>query len=156
MNKPKKPTKIDFEARVNELTEDIKRIQADFINFKRRSEEDLDKRAVLGQQLAVSALLPTIDNLQRATANLPEELAENAWTQGVTKAAEQLMSDMEKIGLRKIETVGKAFDPNLMDAVSVEGDGSKSNKEIVSEEIQPGYMFNQDVLRHATVKVERK
>jgi len=151
---PKKTTKkLKVDDKLVELTADLQRIQADFINYKRRSEEEMDQRVGLGQQMTIAVVLPTLDNLERAIMNLPKDLKENAWAQGVSKSMQQLKIDMQKLGVEKVKTVGETFNPEFMEAVSVEGEGEN---EVVSEEIQSGYTINNELLRHAVVKVERK
>lgn len=148
-----KAKKDNLQVKVEELTEDLKRIQADFINFKRRSEEEMSGRGQLVKAHVLATLLPTLDNLDRAMSNTPKDLANNEWVTGVVKAAEQMRKDLTDLGLERMETKGQTFDPEFMDAVAVEGEG---DNEIVAEELQSGYLIDGEVIRHATVKVERK
>lgn len=142
------------DQQIGELTQDLQRIQADFVNYKRRAEEDQLRAGISGKQVAVQQLLPVIDNIERALNNVPKDLVKNDYVKGVQAIAKQLSSALENIGVTKLKVVGEAFDPELMDAVSMEeGDG---DKEVVIEELQPGYMMGEDVIRHAMVKVGRK
>lgn len=150
--KPKKLKKEDLEQQIGELTADLQRVQADFINYKRRSEEDLQRRHGAAQRALMAGLLPTIDNIERALVNVPKELKDNGWAQGVSKTAHSMFESLKQHGVSKIPTVGEEFDPELMEAVSVEGEG---DNEIVSEELQAGYVMGEDILRHAMVKVKR-
>ncbi len=144
MKKPPAPKKKD---KVLELTEDLKRLQADFINFKARAEKERVEAAQAGRERAVIELLPLLDNLERAFQHAPEELTDNLWVKGVLGLEKQLMTLMEDFGLEKIETVGLEFDPNTMEAVS-HGDG-----DAVSEELRSGYKLGGRVVRPAMVKV---
>jgi molecular chaperone GrpE len=146
-------SKKDLEQEIGELTADLQRIQADFVNFKRRSEEDVSRARMSGKSSMVMALLPVIDNLERALSHQPKELAKNEWAKGVKKTSEQLMKELSNLGVYKIDTKDQEFNPDFMDAVSVEGEG---DKEIVAEELQAGYIMNEEVIRPAMVKVERK
>lgn len=135
-----------------ELIADIQRIQAEFVNFKARSEKERFEAINIGKENTIFELLPVFDNIQRAFQYVPGELVDNPWVKGIISLDKQLNSSLQSMGLDKIETIGKPFDPNTMEAVSVEdGDG----EEIVSEEIQPGYMLNNKVVRPALVKVYR-
>jgi molecular chaperone GrpE len=145
--------KKDLEQEIGELTADLQRIQADFVNYKRRSEEDVSRARMSGKSSMVMALLPVIDNLERALSHQPKELAKNEWAKGVKKTSEQLMKELSNLGVYKIDTKDQEFNPDFMDAVSVEGEG---DKEIVAEELQAGYIMNEEVIRPAMVKVERK
>lgn len=151
MSKSKK-TKKQLEEEIISLTGDLQRVHADFVNYKRRAEEDLNRSRMRGKNQMVVALLPIIDNLDRALSHHPEDLKDNEWAQGVNKVAQQLHQMLSDLGIYKIDAVGQEFNPEFMDAVSVEG---KGNKEIVSEEVQAGYMMDETVIRPSMVKVKR-
>lgn len=145
---PKKASKHD--EKIAELTADLQRLQADFINYKNRAEKEKSDAVKLGRESAVQELLPVFDNLERAFAHAPEDLADHAWVKGVTGLERQLSGVLEQLGLTKIQTVGMPFDPNTMEAVSTEpGEGD----EVVIEELQSGYLLDGRVLRAAMVKV---
>ena len=71
----RKPSKevVELQQQLGELTEDLQRIQADFINYKKRVDEDNDRRHLLAQRQLVAVLLPTFDNIERALGHLPED-----------------------------------------------------------------------------------
>jgi molecular chaperone GrpE len=155
-----KPAKQDervlaLEDQVAELTEDLKRVQADFVNYKRRAEEDKQRAIRFGRESAVMALLASIDNVERALAHLPERLAKDEWALGVKSVAKQLDDALRGIGVERLASLGQEFDPELHEAVSVDENG-KGKKEVVVEELQPGYTMDGEVIRHAIVKVGRK
>lgn len=141
------------DPKIVELTADLQRLQADFINYKQRAEKERIDSLKLGREMAVTELLPIFDNLERAFAHTPDELKENTWVKGVNGLERQLVGVMADLGLTRIETVGKPFDPTLMEAVSIDDNGG--SEEIVSEELQAGYMLGERILRPAMVKVSR-
>jgi len=145
-------TKKQLEQEIGELTADLQRIQADFVNFKRRSEEDVTRSRMSGKKQMVLALLPVIDNLERALSHQPKDLESNEWAQGIYKVGAQLSKSLSDIGVYRIDTKEQEFNPEFMEAVSVEGDG---DKEIVAEELQAGYIMNEEVIRPSMVKVRR-
>lgn len=147
---PKKPVKDN--SKVLELTADIQRLQADFINFKTRAEKERTDALRLGREMAVSELLPVFDNLERAFSHTPVELQDNNWVKGINVLEKQLLDVLSNLGLKKIQTVGKPFDPKSMEVVSVE-DGP--GEEMVTEEMQAGYMLGDKILRPAMVKVKK-
>jgi len=109
-----------------ELTANLQRLQADFINYKARAEKERGDAIKMGREMTVSELLPVFDNLERAFAHTPEDLKDNTWVKGVNGLEKQLLDVLSILGLSKIETVGKPFDPNTMEAVGVdEGSSSK-------------------------------
>jgi molecular chaperone GrpE len=144
---PKKDNRID------ELTADLQRVQADFVNFRRRSEEQSAEFMNLAKQDVILQLLPVLDNIDRALGHLPEELKDNPWAKGVETVAKQAQDTLKNLGIEKIEAVGQSFDHNFHEAIAVEGDG---NEEVVIEELQPGYKLGEKVIRHSIVKVGRK
>ena len=151
MAKSKK--QLELEQQVGELTADLQRIQADFVNYKRRAEEDQTRAVSIGREGAITALLPTIDNIERALTHAPEDLVEHDYIKALQSVAKQLEKDLSAMGVIKITTVGEEFNPETMEAVMMEdGDGEK---EIVVEEMQGGYILGDSVIRHAMVKVAR-
>lgn len=150
-----KPSKkeVELEQQVGELTADLQRIQADFINYRTRMEED-KLRTIQGSKAAtIMKLLPVIDNIERAVSHVPAELADNQWARGVSSLSKNLQKALTDLGVTRIATAGQAFDPNLHEALSAEGEGAH---EVVAEELQAGYMLDGQVLRHSLVKVQNQ
>jgi molecular chaperone GrpE len=148
---PKKP--VSKKSAEEALLADLQRVQADFVNFKRRSEEERMRAVSIGKEDVLHQMLPVIDNLERALGHTPKELANNDWAKGVANVAKQLKQTLQGLGLAKIPTVGQHFDPSLHEAVAVEGEGSQ---ELVAEELRPGYILNDYVLRPSMVRVKRE
>ena len=150
----KKNTKGDeLNEKVEQLTADLQRLQADFINYKKRAEKERSDALKFGRESAVTELLPVFDSLDRAFSHTPEDLKDNNWVKGINGLEKQLVTVMSELGLTKIETIGMTFDPVTMEAVSIEdGDG---DSEVVSEELQSGYMLDGRVVRPAMVKVKK-
>lgn len=145
-NTPKESAEIiKLTAEKEELLSDLQRTRADFENF--RKQVDLQKEQVkkLAQDATVMKLLPLIDDMSRAISANPEVLAP------VAKTLEKTMGELK---LQKIETSENTeFNPDFHDAISMdEGDGEK---EVIAEELRPGYLYNGEVLRPAMVRVKR-
>ena len=137
-----------------QLTEALQRERADATNVRRRAEEDKAKLGSFYKSLVVRELLPVIDNFERALKNMPKDLEKHDYMKGVQGVVKQFESVITKLGVERIKTVGEHFDPNLHEAVSMEeGDGLK---EIITEELQAGYKLNDEVLRHAMVRVKQQ
>jgi molecular chaperone GrpE len=139
--------------KIAELDEDLKRAQADLFNVRRRAEEDKLRISTNAKQAVILELVPVLDNLNRALINAPEDVAETPYFKGVISVAKQIQVVLSDLGVMKIETVGNIFDPNTMEAISVEGEG---DSEVVTEELQAGYTVNNSVIRVAMVKVKRQ
>ena len=161
MAKVKKPSKQDevvsraeAEAIVNELTTDLQRVQADFINFRRRTEEDKARALQTGKEQSINAILPVIDNIDRAVTHEPEDIKDHPWVKGVTGIANQLWSQLEAIGLKRIGIIGEVFDPIKHEAVSM--DDADGETEVVAAVIQTGYQFGDTIIRPAIVQVTKQ
>lgn len=136
-----------------ELEGDLKRIQADFVNYRNRTDEE--KLAMLGsgKAHAIRELMPSLDSLHRAMSMVPDDLADHEYMTGLQGVAKQLLDAMNKLGLIKVDTVGQIFDPETMEAVSMEDEGGE--EEVVVEELQAGFMLGEELLRPAMVKVKK-
>ncbi len=138
---------------VEDLTADLQRLQADFVNYRNRSEQQVQSAVNTGKESVIKELLTILDNLDRAISHQPEDLKDNDWVKGVASVAKQLQQKMADLGLQKIETSKQEFNPDTMEAISVDGEGTK---EMVVQELQSGYIYNDQVLRAALVRVERQ
>ncbi|HEX7259462.1 MAG TPA: nucleotide exchange factor GrpE [Candidatus Saccharimonadia bacterium] len=147
----KKPSVHELQERVDELTNDLQRLQAEFINYKRREEDAKSDIASFATVRVVKELLPLLDNIERALAHRPEELNDNDWAQGVEHVGKQTLEVLKVLGVEKIQSVGEPFDHNRHEAISME-DG-EGDTEIVIDEVQAGYTMGDQVIRHAMVKV---
>lgn len=142
-----------LEAEKKQLTDRMLRIQADYDNFKRRTEKErIAERKYQAQDLATE-LLPVIDNFERA---LQTEVSDEnkGFKDGMVMIYEQLQNALKSQGIEAIETVNKEFDPNIHHAVmQVEDENFDSN--VIVEELQKGYMLKDKVIRPAMVKVNK-
>lgn len=153
----KKPTLKDLQQQVGELTEALQRERADSLNIRRRHDEQIASLKDLVKVSVVEDLLPVIDNFERALKHVPKDLENNDYVKGVSGVVKQFEDTLKQMGVEKIKTVGEQFDPNLHEAVGVEGDESELSVgvEVVSEELQSGYKLNDVIIRHAMVKVKK-
>jgi molecular chaperone GrpE len=153
-DKKQKEDKVDItelQAQVAELTDALQRERADVINVRRRHDEQLASLRNVVKANVVRDLLPVIDNFERALKHIPADLKDNDYVKGVQGVVKQFEKTLEGIGVTRIKTVGEPFNPELHEAVSMEeGEGSA---EIVSEELQAGYILGEEVIRHAMVRV---
>jgi len=127
------------------------RAQADFINYKRRSEQERAEVVNYASSNLILNVLPVLDDLERALASVPDELADSPWLDGVKHIYRKLQAVLEAQGISVIEAEGKDFNPNFHEAVmAVEGEEGK-----VVEEISKGYKLRDRVIRPTKVKVGR-
>ena len=125
------------------------RVQADFINYKRRVEQEIQEIGKLANANLVLNLLPILDDLERALASVPDDLAEVSWVDGIRLIDRKLRGALEAMGLSRIEAIGEPFDPNIHEAVMQ----AKGKEGIVVEELEKGYMFQDKIIRPTKVVV---
>lgn len=148
----KKPTVRDLEQQIGELTDALQRERADVINVRRRHDEQIAGLKDMVKAGVVRDLLPVIDNFERSLGHVPKDLEGNDFVKGVQAVVKQFEKTLANIGVQRIKTVGKVFDPRLHEAVSME-DGA-GTVEVVCEELQAGYTLGEEVIRHAMVRVK--
>jgi len=130
------------------------RAQADFVNYKRRTAQELEQKIRDANAGLLTQLLPILDDLQRALANLPEDISEHAWPQGVAMIGQKLNNLLEKQGLEQIGGEGDLFDPRVHEAVAYEEHPVYDEGQVASV-YSPGYRLRDRVLRPAQVVVAR-
>lgn len=145
MKKIEKNDKVEeIEAKLAEMTNDLQRTRADFENYRKQVELQKENAQKIARQATVIKMLPMLDDLDRAIVTYPNELAP------LKKSFEKTL---EGLGIVRIPSEsGVEFNPDLHDAVMVEGDGAT---EVVSETLRPGYYYEGEILRPAMVKVKK-
>jgi molecular chaperone GrpE len=131
----------------------LQRSMAEFANYRRRVEQDRNRARELATSNILVQLLPIMDDLERAIANVPADQAETSFVQGVQFIQKKLAGLFERESVTPIAAVGQPFDPAVHEAVATE-DGSTQN--VVVEVYQTGYRHGEQVLRPAMVKVGDK
>ena len=125
------------------------RTQADFINYKRRNEQEREEFNKFASTGLVLSLLPILDDLERALASLPPKSAKLTWVDGIRLIERKFRVSLETQGLTPIKALGEPFDPNLHEAVRQD----KGKEGIVISELQKGYKFHDRVIRPTMVVV---
>ena len=139
----------DQKALIDESDDRIKRLMAEFENFKKRSNKERESlySSVMGD--VVTSMLPAIDNLEKAVeANTSDE----QYKSGVEMVLKQLKDVLKANGVTEIEAVGNKFDPSLHEAVGSVVDENLGEK-VIKQEYRKGYMIGDRVLRHSLVVV---
>ena len=141
-----------YEAKIAELEDRVKRQMAEFENYRKRTEKEKAAMFEMGAKSVVEKILPVVDNFERGLAAVPEADKEGAFASGMNLIYKQMMTELEGLGVKPIEAVGKEFDPNLHNAVmQVESDEYEEG--IVAQELLKGYMYRESVVRHSMVAV---
>lgn len=140
---------VKTKQELEETTDRFKRIMAEFENFKKRSSKE--REGLYSSLVAdiITAFLPVQDNLEKAIQAKTED---EGFKQGIELVTKQISEIFKKFGVEEIETVGKPFDPELHEAVSMVQDETLGEK-IVKEEFRKGYKIGNKVIRHAMIVV---
>ena len=136
-------------VQIDETEDRLKRVAAEFDNYKKRSSKE--REGLYNSLIAdiVSNFLPVIDNLEKA---VEAETQDEEYKKGIELVLKQFRDVLNSKGVTEIEAVGKTFDPELHEAVSSVQDDTKGEKEIV-QEYRKGYMIGNRVIRHSMVIV---
>ena len=137
-------------ALLQESEEHYKRLQADFMNFRRRNEKEREDLSSVILQGLIKDLLPIIDNFERALA--VEEAKGSPLHDGISMVYNQLITSLQKNGLEEIKAEGEEFDPNFHEAV-MQTPTSEHPENTVISVLQKGYKIGDKVLRPALVNV---
>ncbi|HLB28450.1 MAG TPA: nucleotide exchange factor GrpE [Dehalococcoidales bacterium] len=125
------------------------RAQADFTNYRRRADQEKEDVAKFANTGLLMAILPFLDDLERALTHVPPGLSDISWVEGIKLMERKLLANLENHGVSVIKALGEPFDPRLHEAVKQDSgeDG------IIIGEIQRGYKLRDRVLRPSIVIV---
>jgi len=128
------------------------RLRADYDNLQKRIDREKEEFELHANSNLVTHILPVLDNFERALIQVEGDGSDRAFRDGVALIYKQLTDELRREGLRVIEAVGRRFDPHLHDAVATDP-CSTAPANVVIEELQRGYVFQNRLLRPALVKV---
>lgn len=142
--KRKNPVDEQQDTKIAELINDLQRTRADFENFRRQNDIQREQDRNYAKLDTVKKILPLIDDFERAIQAQPEALS---------PLSKNFEKTLKSIGLQKIDSaIGTEFNPDLHEAISVDGDG---DKETIAETLRAGYYYGDEVLRTAMVRVSK-
>ena len=142
------------EKEAKEYYDRLLREAADLDNFKKRAAKDKEEWTKFANEDLIKAILPVIDNLERAVNHAEKIVDTGVMIEGVRLTIRQILQTLNRFGLAPFESVGKPFDPSVHEAMLVvESDQHQPNH--VVEEFQKGYLLNNRLLRPATVSVSK-
>ncbi len=138
---------------LEELKDKYLRTVAEFENFKRRTLKEKAELILNGGGKTITAILPIIDDMERAIENAHKQESVDAVEEGWEMIYKKLLSTLEGMGVKKMEVDGKDFDVDFHEAVAmVPGMGDEKKGKII-DCLQTGYTLNDKVIRHAKVAV---
>ena len=144
-----KKKKQDHEKKISELTDTLKRVQADFENYKKRIEKENSMFIKCAKNDLILKLLPITESLQKALDHKDDK----EFINGICLISDHLKKTLEHENLKEIEALGKKFDPHFHEVLISEK--SKEPEGTILEVIQPGYMINNMIIKHSKVKIAK-
>jgi molecular chaperone GrpE len=141
-------------AETAKMKEAWMRSAADFDNFRKRSRRELEDARKGGREEILKDLLPVFDNLERGIQSAQQAPDVKAVTDGLQMIIKQFESTLGKMGISKVGTVGKSFDPGIHEAIQ-QVETSDHPAGTVVAEVQPGYMAGEKLIRAAMVVVAK-
>ncbi|MEZ4301872.1 MAG: nucleotide exchange factor GrpE [Polyangiaceae bacterium] len=146
--------KADPAAEVARMRDQLLRTAADFDNFRKRARREQDDAHKRGQQQVLKDLLPVFDNLERAAQHADTATDVKPVAEGVRMVIKQFEGALEKLGIKRIPSVGMPFDPAVHEAIQhVESPDQPAG--VVLHEVQPGYAWGDLLLRASMVVVSK-
>ncbi|MFH1316642.1 MAG: nucleotide exchange factor GrpE [Candidatus Woesearchaeota archaeon] len=136
---------------IQELTNLLQRVQADFENYKKRTDEEKTNFCKHACEDLLMKILPIVDHFELA---LNHKDNKEEFVKGIELIYSQLIDILEKEGLRPIKAIGEKFDPHIHEALMSEKSEEEDNK--IIEEFQKGYRLGDKIIRHSKVKVAKK
>jgi molecular chaperone GrpE len=142
------------EQRAEEYLRLAQRAQADLINYRRRVDAERDEIRAAARAEAAGAILPVLDDFERAIAAIPEDERSKGWVQGMLLIERNLRGVVERAGLERIDAKGEQFDPYAHEAIMAD-EHSDQAENTVTQVVRPGYRAGGRIIRPAQVVVAR-
>ena len=144
----------DPAAERDEYRDLLLRKQAEFDNYKKRVERDRAKANRQAERTLIVALLPLLDDFERALGAPAEAGPAAAYRAGIELIHRQLLDILRKRGVTPIDTAGARFDPNLHEAIAYQASEGRKDGDVI-DEVRRGYLFDEELLRAAMVRVAK-
>ncbi len=144
--------KAELEKKANDYLDRYQRTLAEFDNFRKRTMKEKASMYDDGVRDSVLKLIPVVDNFERAVSAVSEEEKESGLYKGIEMVLKQFTEILTSLGVQEIEAEGKAFDPNLHNAVMHIEDENFGENEVAAV-LQKGYICKDKVIRPSMVQV---
>lgn len=141
-----------FKQKIEELEDRVKRQMAEFENFRKRTEKEKAAMYEVGAKSVIEKILPVVDNFERGLGSIPEEERGGAFAEGMNMIYKQLVGELDKLGVKPIEALGKEFNPEFHNAV-MQVASEEYESGVIAQELQKGYTYHDVVVRHSMVAV---
>ncbi len=142
------------QKKMREYLEGWQRERANFLNYKKEEIERVSEMIKFGNEEMILKILPVLDNLEKSQEHIPDNLKDTDYVKGMRQIIKQFQEILKSLGVERIESLGKKFDPRFHEAIEeVEVEGKE--KGIIVKEVLVGYTFHGRLLRPAKVKVAK-
>jgi molecular chaperone GrpE len=145
---------ISARQQAGEYLEGWQRARAEFANYKKRVERELQENREMAMGIALKGLLPIIDDFDRALTNVPADIQEHPWVGGVSMVQRKFARMLEDNGVVIFDPLGEMFDPARHEAIGTDDDSDAPSGQVTAT-MQKGYTIGEHVLRPALVRVKR-
>jgi molecular chaperone GrpE len=142
-----------LQKQAQEYLEGWQRARAEFANYKKRIERELQENREVSMGMALKSMLPVVDDFERALANVPTDIKDNPWVGGVSMVQRKLLKMLEDNGVTSFDPLGEMFDPNRHEAIGSDDQGDAPSGQVTTT-MQRGYLIGDRVLRPALVRVK--
>lgn len=143
----------EAEKRIAEIQDKYLRLSAEFDNYRKRTIKEKSEIIKNAAEKTITAILPVLDDMERAIANMQKSEDAKAWLEGVKLINNKFLKILSQEGLNKIETEGADFDTDYHEAIAMIPAPNEEQKGKVLDCVQTGYKLNDKVIRHAKVAV---
>lgn len=144
----------EAKANATRFREQLLRTAADFDNFRKRTRRELEDATRRGKEQALKELLPVFDNVERAMNSAATAPDIKSVTDGLRMVNRQFEGALDKLGIKRIQSVGQPFDPSQHEAIQ-HVDSTEHVAGVIANEVQPGYRMGDYLLRAALVVVSK-
>jgi len=144
----------NLQAEVKQYLDGWQRERASFANYRKRIQEEKESLSGAAYAEAIAAILPLFDDLELACKNIPDDIADHPWVEGMRMVLRRFERVLEQLGVEAIEAVGCKFDAEMHEALTHEEVEGYDEGDII-EEITRGFKLGDRVLRPARVRVAR-
>lgn len=144
----------EVQAEAAKVRDQLLRTAADFDNFRKRSRREADDAQRRGRETAIKDLLPVFDNLERASIHAETATDVKSLADGVRMVIRQFTDTLERMGIKRVPSVGRPFDPTVHEAIQ-QIESTEHPAGVVMAEVQPGYVLGDYLLRAAQVVVSK-
>jgi molecular chaperone GrpE len=134
---------------------ELQNSQREFQNYRKRNQQEMAMFRQMATEQFVTELLPVLDNFERTISHLDAGATVDSLIGGIKAVERQLRSALETQSVRRIQSVGEPFDPELHEALGTQS-GTEHPEDTVAIEIEPGYKMGEKVIRPARVKVAKE